>query len=94
MLRKPAAEASGLELSRPSAWHSMHESCIGCHCTCSQAVLNGQDCLLVMATGGGKSLTYQVPPLVSGKVRVCWRNTQAQAACLHRVLSVDICHNH
>ncbi|KAL6762387.1 hypothetical protein V8C86DRAFT_665973 [Haematococcus lacustris] len=37
---------------------------------CIQAVLGGEDVLLVMATGGGKSLTYQVPPLVSGKVGV------------------------
>jgi ATP-dependent helicase YprA (DUF1998 family) len=32
-----------------------------------EAVLGGRDCLTVMATGSGKSLCYQLPPLVSGK---------------------------
>lgn len=40
------------------------------HVVCMQAVLAGQDCLLVMATGGGKSITYQVPPLVAGSVAI------------------------
>jgi ATP-dependent DNA helicase RecQ len=32
-----------------------------------EAVLAGRDALAVLPTGGGKSLTYQVPPLVTGR---------------------------
>lgn len=32
-----------------------------------ESVLGGDDCVVVMATGGGKSLCMQIPPLVSGK---------------------------
>ncbi|MEZ6317573.1 MAG: ATP-dependent DNA helicase RecQ [Phycisphaerales bacterium] len=34
------------------------------------AGVEGRDCLTVLPTGGGKSLCYQVPPLVTGKVTV------------------------
>lgn len=33
-------------------------------------ILQGQDCLVVMATGSGKSLCYQLPPLISNNAAV------------------------
>lgn len=35
-----------------------------------EQVLDGRDSLVVMATGSGKSLCYQIPPLVKGKTTV------------------------
>ncbi|KAL6657204.1 hypothetical protein ACP70R_004984 [Stipagrostis hirtigluma subsp. patula] len=35
-----------------------------------QKVLDGRDCLVVMATGSGKSICYQIPPLVTKKTAV------------------------
>ncbi|XP_051213624.1 uncharacterized protein [Lolium perenne] len=35
-----------------------------------QKVLDGRDCLVVMATGSGKSMCYQIPPLVAKKTTV------------------------
>jgi ATP-dependent DNA helicase RecQ len=35
-----------------------------------QKVLEGRDCLVVMATGSGKSICYQIPPLVTKKTAV------------------------
>jgi len=35
-----------------------------------EVALAGRDALLVLATGGGKSLCYQVPPLVTGRLTV------------------------
>lgn len=35
-----------------------------------QRILEGSDCLVVMGTGSGKSLCYQVPPLITDKIAI------------------------
>lgn len=35
-----------------------------------RAGIEGRDCLTVLPTGGGKSLCYQVPPLITGKATI------------------------
>nr|GMD67043.1 ATP-dependent DNA helicase RecQ-like [Ipomoea batatas]GMD69181.1 ATP-dependent DNA helicase RecQ-like [Ipomoea batatas]GMD73197.1 ATP-dependent DNA helicase RecQ-like [Ipomoea batatas] len=35
-----------------------------------EKILEGKDCLVVMATGSGKSLCYQAPPLITKKTAI------------------------
>ncbi len=45
-----------------------HDALRPLHLDAIQAGLDGRDSLVVLPTGGGKSLCYQVPPLVAGRL--------------------------
>ncbi|GAX83324.1 hypothetical protein CEUSTIGMA_g10750.t1 [Chlamydomonas eustigma] len=42
----------------------------GCQSKAIEALMNGNDVLVVMTTGGGKSLILQIPPLAMGKIGI------------------------
>lgn len=47
--------------------HFGHDSFRPHQCDAVTATLSGRDSLLVLPTGGGKSLAFQLPPLASGR---------------------------
>ncbi|MEW5308662.1 MAG: hypothetical protein WDW38_000601 [Sanguina aurantia] len=65
--RKAVADALGipLEVLKKYWGYTQFRSC---QQDVIESVLRGQDNLVVMATGGGKSMCYQLPAIVSGKV--------------------------